>query len=206
MRIAFLGDSLTEGLPGESYLHRLKSALPGHTLMNWGRGGDTIVSLHERLGELEFEPRPDAVFLWVGVNDAIVMESPYYLTGREASGDSVFAADDEFAFYYRRTLDHLSPRTARVLAVGPLFCGEDLRDPLNSRIAGLAEIVRGLCRDYPNAGFVDMRSDFFADDTAQRTLPERPGLRFTTDGVHLSSVGADIVARVFLRHIARLDW
>jgi lysophospholipase L1-like esterase len=206
VRIAFLGDSLTEGVPGESYLRQLESALPGHALLNWGRGGDTIVSLHERLGELGFEPRPDAVFLWVGVNDAIVMESPYYLTGREASGDSVFAADDEFAFYYRRTLDYLSPRTARVLAVGPLLCGEDLRDPLNSRIAGLAAIVRGLCRDWPNVNFVNMREEFLADEAASRALPERPGLRYTIDGVHLNSTGADIVARVFLRHIARLDW
>lgn len=206
MRIAFLGDSLTEGVPGESYLRRLESTLPGHTLLNWGRGGDTVVSLHERLGELAFEPRPDAVFLWVGVNDAIVMESPYYLTGREAGGNEVFAADDEFAYYYRRTLDHLSPRAGRVLAVGPLFCGEDLRDPLNSRIAGLAAIVRGLCRDYPNLGFVDMREEFFADEAAARALPDPFGLRFTVDGVHLGSTGADIVARVLLRHIARLDW
>ncbi len=206
MRIAFLGDSLTEGVPGESYLERLAAALPGHTLLNWGRGGDTIVSLHERLGELEFEPRPDAVFLWVGVNDAIVMESPYYLTGQDPETDEALLADDEFASCYRRVLDHLAPRAGKVLAVGPLLCGEDLRDPLNARIAGLAEAVRGLCREWPNTEFVNMREEFFADESARRALPDPRGLRFTIDGVHFNSAGADIAACVLLRHIARLGW
>jgi lysophospholipase L1-like esterase len=206
VRIAFLGDSLTEGVPGASYLRRLGEALPGHELLNWGRGGDTVVSLSERMHRLEFEPRPDAVFLWVGVNDAIVMESPFYLTGREADADDVLSADDEFAFYYRKTLDYISPRTGRVLAVAPLFCGEDLRDALNQRIAGLAQIVSGMCRDYPNVQFVNMREEFFADEGGRGALPDPSGLRFTIDGVHLNDTGAGIVARVLLRYFARLDW
>lgn len=206
MRIAFLGDSLTEGLPGESYFERVAAALPGHILLNWGRAGDTVVSLAQRLDRLVFDPRPDAVFLWVGVNDVILMESPYYLTGVNPDEADCLSTEEEFAGWYRQVLDYLAVRTGRVVAVGPLFCGEDLNDSLNQRLAGLSETIRRLCHDYPNATFVDMRREFFADPATAPVLPACNGLRFTTDGVHLNAVGADVVARVMLRQIARLDW
>ena len=49
MRIAFLGDSLTEGRPGESFLARLRALLPGDELLNHGRAGDTVPALLARL-------------------------------------------------------------------------------------------------------------------------------------------------------------
>ena len=71
MRIAFLGDSLTEGHPGESYLARLRRLLPGDELRNGGRGGDTVPALLARLEHTGLEPA-DLALVWIGVNDAFL--------------------------------------------------------------------------------------------------------------------------------------
>lgn len=71
MRIAFLGDSLTEGHPGESYLARLRRLLPGDELRNGGRAGDTIPALLARFEHTGLEPA-DLALVWIGVNDAFL--------------------------------------------------------------------------------------------------------------------------------------
>ncbi len=42
--IAFWGDSLTEGFPGASYFEILKQQLPEDKLINYGKGGDTVIA------------------------------------------------------------------------------------------------------------------------------------------------------------------
>ena len=46
MRIAFFGDSLTSGVPGSSYFAILRDRFPDDTLLNFGKGNDTVVSLY----------------------------------------------------------------------------------------------------------------------------------------------------------------
>jgi threonyl-tRNA synthetase len=48
VRIAFLGDSLTEGSPGASYFTLLRRRLPGHELRNMGRAGAEYVDEHSQ--------------------------------------------------------------------------------------------------------------------------------------------------------------
>jgi hypothetical protein len=69
MRIAFFGDSLTAGIPGCSYLAILHQRLPDDTLINLGRGNDTVVSLYHRVAGLPLYDLFDVAFLWIGVND-----------------------------------------------------------------------------------------------------------------------------------------
>ena len=70
MNIAFIGDSLTQGIPGSSYFVILYNELPQHRLLNLGKGNDTIVSLYRRVAHMRFGGTPfDVAFLWVGVND-----------------------------------------------------------------------------------------------------------------------------------------
>ena len=44
-----VGDSLTAGIPGSSYLAILRKKLPDHTLIDLGRGNDTVISLYRRI-------------------------------------------------------------------------------------------------------------------------------------------------------------
>jgi hypothetical protein len=71
MRISFLGDSLTEGRPGESFFVRLRALLPGEELLNYGRAGDTVPALLARLERTALEP-VDLTVVWIGVNDAFL--------------------------------------------------------------------------------------------------------------------------------------
>lgn len=77
MDIAFFGDSLTFGAPGVSYFNLLEKTFPQHELLNFGQGGDTVVSLYRRIRELPAE-KFDMAFLWVGVNDELVHASWTY--------------------------------------------------------------------------------------------------------------------------------
>ncbi|MBU1339511.1 MAG: SGNH/GDSL hydrolase family protein [Acidobacteria bacterium] len=77
MRIAFFGDSLTAGVPGASFFQLVRERLPGDELINYGKGGDTVISLYRRVRRLPVE-RMDIAFLWIGVNDVLVRVSPTY--------------------------------------------------------------------------------------------------------------------------------
>ncbi|MEE8605369.1 MAG: SGNH/GDSL hydrolase family protein, partial [Candidatus Aminicenantaceae bacterium] len=72
MKIAFMGDSLTEGVVGASYFDILQDTLSQHELLNYGKGGDTVISLFRRLSRMGFESNMDIGFLWIGANDVFV--------------------------------------------------------------------------------------------------------------------------------------
>lgn len=41
------------------------------TLLNNGKGNDTVVSLYRRISAMQFEETLDMAFLWIGVNDVL---------------------------------------------------------------------------------------------------------------------------------------
>ncbi|HEX6123444.1 MAG TPA: GDSL-type esterase/lipase family protein [Ktedonobacterales bacterium] len=76
MRIVFLGDSLTEGRDGASYLAVLRrraaeeAAPRGVELVNAGVGGDTVLNLLRRVPVDVVPLAPAWVVVLIGVNDA----------------------------------------------------------------------------------------------------------------------------------------
>jgi len=69
MRIAFFGDSLTSGVLGGSHVAVLRERFPDDTLLKFGKGNDTVVSLYRRISAMQFDGPLDTAFLWIGVND-----------------------------------------------------------------------------------------------------------------------------------------
>lgn len=75
MRIAFFGDSLTEGRDGASYLHTLRARVADDVrlrtvaLLNAGVGGDTIYNLARRIDRDITPLAPDWVVIFIGSND-----------------------------------------------------------------------------------------------------------------------------------------
>ena len=61
MKIAFFGDSLTEGFPGVAYFSLLQQRFPGSELFNYGKGGDTVISLLKRIESISFPSKFDLV-------------------------------------------------------------------------------------------------------------------------------------------------
>lgn len=70
MKIACIGDSLTEGRPGVSFFKRLIAKHPHIKFDNLGKPGETVKSLHTRLEKSKLVSFYDLSFLWIGVNDA----------------------------------------------------------------------------------------------------------------------------------------
>jgi lysophospholipase L1-like esterase len=108
MRIVCLGDSLTWGRYGGSYVDALAVLMPEHTFINAGVGGDTVVNLLRRLDDDVFAHAPEAVFVMVGCNDAISSlypkTRPYYQQVKKIPIGHV--SPDEFGRTYRDLLQH----------------------------------------------------------------------------------------------------
>ena len=228
MKIVFVGDSLTFGVPGSPYLAVMRERLPDHTLVNWGRMNDTVVSLHRRIARLRVREHFDLAFLWIGVNDACRdIFWPFWLVNgllRQRPARSV----DQFQTCYRATLDRLCRISGRVIAVSPALRGEDTSSPMNCEIDALGQVIRDLASRDEQVEYLDVRSIFvqalagrrvsqYRARSALRVLLDaltlrsreridrkatRRGLYFTLDGVHLNSIGAEMVAEAFMRVIA----
>lgn len=194
MRVAFLGDSLTEGWPGASYLAALSGLLPGDELVNLGRAGDTVAAVLARLTATGLEPA-DLAVIWAGVNDAF-------------AGVWTFASwEDDPAARLERELELLrgdyaallelalagAPRVVCVLPVLP--DGGDEDEPWGRRVVAIAEAIAALAAGEPRAAVCDLGAAFAAARAAAAAPP------FTIDGVHLSERGTRVVAGEFARVI-----
>jgi lysophospholipase L1-like esterase len=229
MKIAFIGDSLTSGIPGSSYLAILREKLPNYTLINLGRGNDTVVSLYRRIARRIGNEQFDLAFLWVGVNEVGGEGSWLFQVANVLRRQPRAKTHDEFRAYYQYTLDLLCRHARCVIAVAPLLKGEEIDNEWNRQIDVLARVIKGLTAHYERAEYLDLRPVLYQRLASKQTsnrLPKSPqrvgwdiltlrndaqvdakaaqrGLHFTLDGVHLNSAGAALVAEAFLEAIDR---
>ena len=207
MRIAFLGDSLTEGRPGESFLARLRPRLPHDELRNHGRAGDTVPGLLARLeaGELA---SADLTVVWIGTNDAFLGE--WYLPPLpetdEAGGSPAEpepspppdGAGSRLRPLYDRILDLALARAALTVCVPPVLPDPFEEGGIAARVASIGAMVAGAAATRaPRSRLFELTPAFGA---ARAGLPAS----FTIDGVHLNARGAEVVAAAFLELIAAL--
>jgi len=200
MKIVFLGDSLTAGNPGAAYFERLHLKLPEHKLLNYGKGGDTVKSLFQRIRKTEFEPPIDITLLWIGVNDFLVKKSLFAPLRKIIRRQPWSKNQQEFNFYYRLLLDLIASQSRQIITIPPLFIGEELDNPWNRKLAAAAAEIKNIAADYPAAIYLDLRESF-------RTLladrkPVQQGY-FTIDGVHFNEKGADIAADIFFQTLSK---
>jgi len=221
MQIAFFGDSLTEGKTGVSYFEILKEKLPQHKLFNFGRGGDTVASLYRRISGMNFNF--DIAFLWIGTNDVLSKVTSRFSVIKMLKHQPPAENVAEFERYYQKLIDCLTPKTKKIIAVSPLFIGENLNNQWNRQLAELVEIIKNLSYKNKSIDFLNLREQF-ATQLVDRKIsdyhirsitrvildylflrtPEKVdrkagkrGLYFTLDGVHLNSIGARFVANSF---------
>jgi lysophospholipase L1-like esterase len=230
MKIAFIGDSLTKGIPGSSYFAILRKKLSQHQLVNLGRGNDTVVSLYRRMDRLHFDAEPfDLAFLWVGVNDVSKESAWWFRVANALRRQPRSQSLAQFQGYYQKTLDLLICHTRRVVAVAPLLKGEVIDSEWNKQIDILARAIEKLTTHYRAVQYLDLRPAFYArlagrqishylregplrialdiltlwsDAQVDKKSAER-GLHLTLDGVHLNSTGAEIVADMFSKAVVK---
>jgi lysophospholipase L1-like esterase len=227
MKIAFYGDSLTEGLLGVSYLDQLRHRLPGHSTINYGKGDDTVLSLYQRIVRWHLNKPYDMAFVWVGTNDVPVKPSRIVALLKLMRGKPWTSSPEAFRVCYLDLLDLLSEKTPTLFTVSPLLVGEDVDSPRNQYLGQLAAIIEEVSADYPGVTYIDLRQKFIdrlagkpisdyipryvtrtiADTLRLRTrkrvdrMSARRGLHLTLDGVHLNGVGADLAAETFAEAI-----
>lgn len=230
MRIACFGDSLTEGTPGVGYFKLLEADFPEDEFYNFGKVGDTVISLYERLQQMTLG-KYDISVLWVGGNDVlsdILFKSS--ITGKEPE-QKPSSTVDEFTACYDKILKLLLSCSRHIITVPPLTIGEDFDSEWNKKLDPLASAVKTLCASHPNITFIDLRakfketlegfksSDFYLKsgigllmDTAKLRTPEmvdkksaERGLMLTLDGVHLNSKGAQLVKEIIKESICQLN-
>ncbi|MDZ4169929.1 MAG: SGNH/GDSL hydrolase family protein [Coriobacteriia bacterium] len=223
MRVVFLGDSLTAGRPGVSYFRLLQQANTNRTLVNLGRGGDSVISLYRRLSRMPHACEADIAFVWIGLNDVFPRVSWTFPWVRRLLRHPWSRDRQTFESYYRRLLDLVSPKAHRVVAVAPLMLGERPENEWNRQLAALSESVCSIASEYANVEYLDLRlympphdsppSGYVASraicvlrdalllKTPQRVdrVAARRGLSLTLDGAHLNSAGAAAVAAAFHR-------
>jgi lysophospholipase L1-like esterase len=199
--------------------------LPGDELINLGKSNDTVISICRRVRGMRLQHPFDLAFLWVGVNDAACCESRLARLASQLRGQRRARDLDEFRDYYSKTLQLVNAAALKSVAVAPLLKGEDLSNPTNRQIAGLAQQIERATSDRSQTCYLDPRPAF------ERYLADKPissyrtrgtlhvawdvlrlqecdqvdaksakrGLWVTLDGVHLNSTGAEMVARAFVQ-------
>jgi len=226
MIIAFYGDSLTEGKTGISYFDIINKNFPGDTFLNYGKGGDTPISLYHRLLKQGLPKSSDIAFLWVGVND-ILAKTSWFFAARRRFFRKPWAKDvNEFKEHYRNLLDLLAPSAERLFTIPPLFIGEDMRDSWNQKLGMIGKLIEDMTTEYENAKFIDIRQEYIRLSPknvrsysskklipliAQNLFPRYgkkgtkissgKGYHFTCDGIHLSQRGAEIAAKIISEEI-----
>lgn len=189
MRIAFLGDSLTEGWPGAAYLPLLDGRSPQHQLINRGHAGDTVADLLARMRH-EGMDVADLAFVWVGANDAVIGAWDAADAGSGWSWPQRLA---RLRGDYEELVEWVEGRTPRLILVRPLILesqGSLWEERATEIGLAVAEIAAGrdACRD------LDLRPSFAAGDGP-----------FTIDGVHFTDAGAEAVADAIAAAIAETE-
>ncbi len=224
MRIIFIGDSLTEGSIGVSFVSILKKKFPNYNLINYGKNGDTVVSLFNRLKKLDLSEDNDIAFLWIGTNDVFVEISQSFKVTKSLFFQPWSKGQKEFYNYYRELLLLLGKKAKKIFTVSPLFIGEDVTNKWNKKLDHLSRIISQISEEFASVNFIDIRKKFISQLESQKVVskfiqksflggafdgllnrsPEKinqisinRGLKFTIDGVHLNANGAELCAKIF---------
>ena len=189
-KIVFFGDSITQaGVQAEGYITRLGQTLEKnklssqYELIGAGISGNKVYDLYLRLEDDVLSKNPDAVVIWIGVND--VWHKRLLGTGTDA---------DKFEGFYNALIKKLKARNIEVFLCTPAVIGEkwDCTNELDGDLNSYSAIIRGIAQKN-NCTLIDLRKEFLDHLKANNTANKAKGV-LTTDGVHLNAGGNAFVA------------
>ena len=206
MRIVFLGDSLTWGGYGGTFVDAVQEQMPQHAIINAGVGGDTVVNLRRRLETVLDETEPDAMFVMVGGNDATSYTQPktrgYYRKAKQLRDG--YVSPETFETTYRELLETIQLNFVQALVgLAPTEYSRDLveaKHDYNQRARQVAEHLNipildldaaftpanPIERDPIDLNFIQeigVRSNSGWDD--YETERAKWGYTYTFDGMHI---------------------
>lgn len=224
MKIAFLGDSITKGIPRVSFFNMLIEELGDCELTNLGKGGDTVSSLHRRIRNKKLDNYDEFVLL-IGVNDVYSKINNTHKIMKTLRRQHWSKNVDEFRKDYQSLITFLNGFDRKYRVIAPLVFGEELTNKWNKELDEYENIIKDIISNYEHITYVDVRSKFKKKlsnvsvstylpvslyetgkdvatlDTNEKAdeMSKSRGLHLTLDGCHLNSSGASLVAQEIIK-------
>ena len=198
-RIVFFGDSITQaGVQPTGYITKLGQLLQEkkigekYELIGAGIGGNKAYDLYLRMEDDVLAKKPDAVVIWVGVND--VWHKRTYGTGTDA---------DKFEKFYNAIIKKLKANNIAVLICTPAAIGEktDFTNELDGDLNKYSEIIRMIAKNN-NTPLIDLRKAFLNYNLINNKENKESGI-LTTDRVHLNEKGNQFVAEEMYKALSQ---
>ncbi len=189
-KIIFFGDSITQaGAKAGGYIMRIDSMSSkeglkeNYEFIGAGIGGNKIYDLYLRMEEDVLEKKPDAVVIYVGVND--VWHKSTHGTGTDA---------DKFVKFYQAVIKKLKENNIKILLCTPAVIGEkaDFSNSQDGDLNEYSKMIRELAIKN-SLPLIDLRKLFLEYNLKNNTDNKAKGI-LTTDGVHLNEKGNQLVA------------
>ena len=189
-KVIFFGDSITElGVKPGGYVTRVDSMSKAegkgdqYDFAGAGIGGNKVYDLYLRLEDDVLTKNPDAVVIYVGVND--VWHKTLLGTGTDA---------DKFEKFYLAILKKLKEKNIKAILCTPAVVGEktDFSNPLDGDLNRYSNIIREIAKKN-NLLLVDLRQKFLDYYKTNNPNNEEKNI-LTYDRVHLNAKGNQLVA------------
>lgn len=190
-KIVFFGDSITQaGAQPNGYIRKFDSLLTqkgfgtNYESIGAGISGHKVYDLYLRMDEDVLAKNPDAVVIFIGVND---------VWHKRTSGTGT--DPDRFERFYNAIIKKLKAKNIVVFLCTPAAIGEknDFTNPLEGELNNYSAIVRKVARDN-NCSLIDLRQAFTEHLKTNNPENRDRGI-LTTDGVHLNMTGNIFVAQ-----------
>ncbi|MGZ5189805.1 MAG: SGNH/GDSL hydrolase family protein [Flavisolibacter sp.] len=189
-KILFFGDSITEqGIKPGGYIKQFDSLLKvkgfdkNFETIGAGISSNKIYDLYLRMDDDVLAKSPDAVVIYIGVNDV------WHKRGRHTGTDP-----DKFEVFYNAIIKKLKAKNITVFLCTPAVIGEknDFTNESDGDMNRYAGIVRTVAKNHGSV-LIDLRQ-YFLDHLKTNNPTNTDRGILTTDGVHLNSTGNRFVA------------
>lgn len=188
-KIIFFGDSITQAaVRGDGYIVKIDSIIEAkgkkdnYELIGAGISGHRVENLFNRLEKDVLSKNPDAVVIWIGVND--VWHGKFVTDSNKIM----------FSWHYSEILRQLQQLDIKVILCTPGVVGEK-NGNVNKLDAGLnecADSIRTIAKRF-KCPLVDLRKEFVRYNQKHNEANADKGI-LTNDGVHLNRTGNLFVA------------
>jgi lysophospholipase L1-like esterase len=229
--IACLGDSITAGRPGVSYLRYFKN--PGR-YKNYGLGGDTLTGLSHRIDTLLETSHVDEFIIEIGTNDILLPFLREYSLSWKRIVDRLICRGsvpvdtiELFTGGYKKLIKKFTGRQLTIISIPCL--GEERENELNKKADEYNYAIRNLCTGN-NITFIDFNR--WQKETIQKNhlggnryfmtkqpfncvidtiatsylglsarVSRKRNLVTTVDGIHLNEQGARGLASLIIQNM-----
>ncbi len=230
MKILFLGDSITEGVPGVSFIPMIQDNFSSIDLVNRGVGGDTVSSLLSRVKKMNDLSSFDQIVLFIGVNDVFGKLTIIYKILKTLMKKRWAKNISTFKNQYNDLIAFIMNENKKIIIIPPLLIGEDINNKCNTELLVLTTIIYNITMEN-NLTYLALDSefkDYLKDKQISNYLPIKisellkdvkrlttlqlidqkskdRGLHLTLDGVHINSNGAKIISKAISNYINSAD-